>query len=243
VSSTSAQPVLRLRGIAKSFGSVEILKDIDLDVHPGVRHLIIGPNGAGKTTLFNVVTGQLAASAGSVAFLGNDITWLPPHKRARAGLGRTFQIASLFPHLAVWDNLLLAANAPGLLRIGAAQAAARAAKALAICGLETRRGAVVGTLSYGEQRRLEIALTLAAEPKMLLLDEPMAGLTQEERQVLAGRIIELSNSVTILLIDHDLEIALSIAERVTVLNLGRIICDGAPDVVLADPVVRQIYLG
>jgi ABC-type branched-subunit amino acid transport system ATPase component len=241
--STAGEPVLRLRGIGKSFGRVEILKGIDLDVHHGVRHLIIGPNGAGKTTLFNVVTGQLAASTGSVAFLGSDITSLPPHRRARAGLGRTFQIASLFPHLAVRDNLLLAANAPGLLRIGAAQAAARAAKALAICGLEDRRGAIVSMLSYGEQRRLEIALALATEPKMLLLDEPMAGLTQEERQALAGRIVELGKSVTILLIDHDLEVALGIAERVTVMNLGRIICDGAPDAVLADADVRRIYLG
>jgi branched-chain amino acid transport system ATP-binding protein len=236
-------PVLRLRGIGKSFGSVEILKGIDLDINPGVRHLIIGPNGAGKTTLFNVVTGQLTASAGSIEFLGGEITTLPPHRRARAGLGRTFQIASLFPHLAVWDNLLLAANAPGLLHIGATRAAERAATALGICGLESRRGALVAMLSYGEQRRLEIALTLAAEPKVLLLDEPMAGLTQEERSVLAERIVELSRSVTILLIDHDLEIAFRIAERVTVLDLGRIVCDGDPAAVLADPTVRRIYLG
>jgi ABC-type branched-subunit amino acid transport system ATPase component len=240
---STAAPVLSLRGIGKSFGSVEILKGIDLDVRSGVRHLIIGPNGAGKTTLFNVVTGQLTASAGSIEFLGSDVTTLPPHRRARAGLGRTFQIASLFPHLAVWDNLLLAANAPGLLQIGPALAAERADNALGICGLESRRDVVVATLSYGEQRRLEIALTLAAEPKMLLLDEPMAGLTQEERQVLAERIVELSRSVTILLIDHDLEIAMRIAERVTVLDLGRIVCDGAPDFVLADPTVRRIYLG
>ncbi|HEX7439201.1 MAG TPA: ATP-binding cassette domain-containing protein, partial [Caldimonas sp.] len=163
--------LLAVENVSKAFGGVHAIEGLSFDIRPGAVHSIIGPNGAGKTTLFNVVTGQLAASSGSVAFLGSDITSLPPHRRARAGLGRTFQIASLFPHLAVSDNLLLAANAPGLLSIGAAQAAERAAKALAICGLEDRRGAIVSTLSYGEQRRLEIALALAAEPKMLLLDE------------------------------------------------------------------------
>jgi branched-chain amino acid transport system ATP-binding protein len=239
----SATPILSLRGIGKSFGSVHVLAGIDLDIHAGIRHLIIGPNGAGKTTLFNVVTGLLAASTGSVAFLGQDVTRLPPYRRTRHGLGRTFQIASLFQHLTVWENLLLAGSAPSIMHIGASYARTRAERALTGSGLERKRDQPVGSLAYGEQRRLEIALTLAGEPRMLLLDEPMAGLTQEERAGLAQRIVELSAATAILLIEHDLEIALGFAERVTVLNLGRILRDGDPRAVLSDPEVRRIYLG
>ena len=236
-------PVLRLRGLGKMFGSLEVLADIDLDVHAGIRHLIIGPNGAGKTTLFNVVTGQLPATRGTVEFLGEDVTGQRPHRRARRGMGRTFQIASLFQHLAVWDNLLLAASAPSIVRVGTSLARERAERALVQCGLAEKRGVPVAALSYGEQRRLEIALTLAGSPKMLFLDEPMAGLTQEERVLLARRIIDLGSELTILLIEHDLEIALSIAERLTVLNLGRILRDGEPRALLNDAEVRRIYLG
>ena len=236
-------PVLRRRGLGKSFGSIDVLSGIDLDVEAGRRHLIIGPNGAGKTTLFNVITGQLPPTAGSVEFLGADVTALPPHRRARLGMGRTFQIASLFPQLSVWNNLVLAASAPGVCRIGAHEAHERADRALVLSGLERRRALPAALLSYGEQRRLEIALTLAGAPRMLFLDEPMAGLTQEERAALAARIVELSETVPILLIEHDLEVALSIAERLTVLNLGQILRDGAPQDVLADADVRRIYLG
>jgi ABC-type branched-subunit amino acid transport system ATPase component len=239
----SAEPVLRLHGVEKSFGSVGVLAGIDLEVRAGLRHLIIGPNGAGKTTLFNVVTGQLAATAGSIQFFGDDVTALPPLRRARLGMGRTFQIASLFPQLSVWDNLLLAASAPSIVRVGAKPARAGAERGLVECGLERRRDVPVGLLSYGEQRRLEIALTLAGQPRMLFLDEPMAGLTQEERVALAKRIVDLSSTITILLIEHDLEIALTVAERLTVLNLGQILRDGAPGEVLEDTEVRRIYLG
>jgi len=237
------QPILALRGIAKSFGSVEVLKGVDLDVHAGVRHLLIGPNGAGKTTLFNVVNGLMPPSAGNIAFAGHDITRLSLPQRARAGLGRTFQIASLFTHLTVWENLLLAAQAPGLLKKPGRQAQAAASAALERSGLAQRRNALVANLAYGQQRLLEIAMALATGPKMLLLDEPMAGLTQEERIAFADRVIDLSTTTAILLIDHDLEIALRVAERVTVLNLGAIVFDGKPAAVLADPLVRQIYLG
>ena len=239
----SPAPVLRLRGLEKSFGSVGVLAGIDLDVRAGLRHLIIGPNGAGKTTLFNVVTGQLSPSSGSIEFFGEDVTATPPHRRARLGMGRTFQVASLFHQLSVWDNLLLAASAPSIVRAGATAARAGAERALVECGLERRRDVPVGLLSYGEQRRLEIALTLAGQPRMLFLDEPMAGLTQEERVALAKRIVDLSRTITILLIEHDLEIALTVAERLTVLNLGQILRDGGPGEVLADPEVRRIYLG
>ena len=239
----SPAPVLRLRGLGKSFGSVGVLAGIDLDVRAGLRHLIIGPNGAGKTTLFNVVTGQLSPSSGSIEFFGEDVTATPPYRRARLGMGRTFQVASLFQQLSVWDNLLLAASAPSIVRGGATAARAGAERALVECGLERRRDVPVGLLSYGEQRRLEIALTLAGQPRVLFLDEPMAGLTQEERVALAKRIVDLSRTITILLIEHDLEIALTVAEHLTVLNLGQILRDGGPGEVLADPEVRRIYLG
>jgi len=238
-----SEPVLLLRGLGKAFGSVEVLGGIDLDIRAGLRHLIIGPNGAGKTTLFNVITGQLKPTHGSVRFLGEDITRFPPYRRARIGMSRTFQVASLFQHLSVWDNLLLAASAPGIMRTGIKHAAASAEKALVQCGLERKRSVPVATLAYGEQRRLEIALTLTGSPRLLLLDEPMAGLTQEERVALAGQIIDLSREATILLIEHDLEVALQIAERLTVLNLGRILRDGTPEDVLGDAEVRRIYLG
>jgi branched-chain amino acid transport system ATP-binding protein len=237
------EPVLRLHGLGKSFGSVDVLAGINLEVHAGVRHLVIGPNGAGKSTLFNVISGQLPPSSGRVTFLGRDVTRAPPHRRVRAGMGRSFQIASLFSQLTVWENLLLAASAPGITRSGAASARARADEALVRCGLEARRGISVATLSYGEQRRLDIALALATTPRLLLLDEPMAGLTPEERVSLAVRIVDLSRDTTILLIEHDLEIALTIAERLTVLSLGRILRDGPPAEVLADADVQRIYVG
>jgi ABC-type branched-subunit amino acid transport system ATPase component len=239
----SRAPILRLRGITKSFGRVEVLRSVDLDVQAGVRHLLIGPNGAGKTTLFNVINGHFPPTAGRIEFDGRDVTRLPVSRRARSGLGRTFQVASLFPQLTVWENLLIAAQAPSLLRKGARAVARDAGAALEQSGLVGRRNALVGNLAYGQQRLLEIAMALAAAPRMLLLDEPMAGLTQEERGAFAGRVIELSMRTAILLIEHDLEVALRIAERVTVLNLGAVVYDGKPADVLAAPIVQQIYLG
>jgi ABC-type branched-subunit amino acid transport system ATPase component len=236
-------PILRLRGISKSFGKVEVLRGVDLDVRTGTRHLLIGPNGAGKTTLFNVINGHFPPTSGSIEFDGDDVTRLPVSRRARIGLGRTFQVASLFPHLTVWENLLIAAQAPGLLKKGSRAVSHAAETALEQSGLAGQRYALVGNLAYGQQRLLEIAMALATAPRMLLLDEPMAGLTQEERGAFAERVIELSTRTAILLIEHDLEVALRIAERVTVLNLGAIAYDGKPSDVLAAPIVRQIYLG
>jgi branched-chain amino acid transport system ATP-binding protein len=239
----SRAPILRLRGIAKSFGRVEVLRGVDLDVQAGVRHLLIGPNGAGKTTLFNVINGHFPPTAGSIEFDGDNITRLPVSRRARNGLGRTFQVASLFPHLTVWENLLIAAQAPSLLRKGSRAVLHDAATAMEQSGLAGQRYALVGNLAYGQQRLLEIAMALATAPRMLLLDEPMAGLTQEERAAFANRMVELSMRTAILLIEHDLEVALRIAERVTVLNLGSVVYDGKPADVLAAPIVQQIYLG
>lgn len=234
---------INVRGLTKSFGAVDAVKDVDLEISATHRHLIIGPNGAGKTTFFNLLSGQLLATKGAIEFNGEAITYMPVHLRARKGLGRTFQIASLFHDLSVWDNIVLAASAPAAADCSAGAAALRAAKALEQCGLETKRSLPVASLAYGEQRRLEVALSLATEPSFILLDEPMAGLTQEERKTLAARIVFLSNSVGIVLIEHDLEIALAIAERLTVFHLGRVVADGGPEEVLRNPLVREIYLG
>jgi branched-chain amino acid transport system ATP-binding protein len=171
------------------------------------------------------------------------VTRLSVSRRARLGVGRTFQIASLFPHLTAWDNLLIAAQAPGLIGKGARAASAHAERTLAKSGLSAQRHAIVANLAYGQQRLLEIAMALATSPRMLLLDEPMAGLTQEERGAFAERVIQLSAHTAILMIEHDLEVALRIAERVTVLNLGAIVYDGTPADVLSAPIVKQIYLG
>ena len=234
---------IRVRRLAKSFGALEVIKNIDLDISASRRHLIIGPNGAGKTTFFNLLSGQLLASRGDISLNGETITHMPVHLRARRGLGRTFQIASLFAGLSVWDNIVLAASAPALSDRSAQAIARRAANALEQSGLETKRTFPVRRLAYGEQRRLEIAVSLATSPKFILLDEPMAGLTPEERRVLATRIIDLSNSVGVVLIEHDLEIALSIAQRLTVFHLGQVVVDGEPGEVLSNPLVREIYLG
>ena len=237
------EPLLRLRGIFKSFGGVVALQNVYLDVHPGVRHLLIGPNGAGKTTLFNVINGQVRPGAGTIEFAGSDVTRHALSKRARHGLARTFQVASLFPRVTVWDNLLVAAQAPGLFKKGAGSANSAAERFLEESGLAGQRHILAGNLAYGQQRLLDIAIALATEPRMLLLDEPMAGLTPEERTSFAERIVQLSERTAILLIEHDLEVALQIAQRVTVLHLGAIVCDGEPAAVLADPIVKQIYLG
>ncbi len=234
-------PVLRAAGLVKSFGAVEVIRGVDAGFDMQRRHLVIGPNGAGKTTFFNLLNGQIAPSAGRVEFLGQDVTALPVRDRARRGLGRTFQIASLFQELSVLDNLLIAAGAPARGADRPVQDIAQ--EALDASGLAARRGHAVRALSYGEQRRLEIGMSLATAPKLLLLDEPMAGLTQDERRALATRIRELSRTTGIVMIEHDLDIALELAETLTVLHLGQIVASGGVEEVMRDPFVREIYLG
>ncbi len=234
--------LLEVRGLTKSFGAVEVIRGIDVAFEEGKRHLIIGPNGAGKTTFFNLMGGQIRSSSGRIQLLGRDVTDLSVSQRAMLGLGRTFQIASLFPQLSVFDNLLIAADSPVLAQRGTSDFTALAEEALDLCELRSRRYDRVRTLSYGEQRRLEIAMSLVTRPKLLLLDEPMAGLTRDERQALADRILALSASTGIVMIEHDLETALPLAEKLTVLHLGQIVASGSPEEVMQNPFVRQIYL-
>ncbi len=243
---TAGRPILSVRGVGMAFGAVEVLRDVDLDVRLGERHVLIGPNGAGKSTLFNVITGQVRPSRGTLEFEGQDITRIPVHRRARLGLGRTFQVASLFRHLTVWENLKIAAGTPAAASAadkGTGAADDRAGEMLVSAGLAARRHVPVAVLAYGEQRRLEVALALAARPKVLLLDEPMAGLSRAERRSLAAQIVELSGSTSILLTDHDLDIAVAIAERITVLHLGQVLCSGRPEDVRNDERVKRVYIG
>ena len=223
---------------------------VTLAVAPGERRAVIGPNGAGKTTLFNLIAGELPASGGAIHLFGRDVTTLPTHRRAALGLARTFQITNLFPTLTVFENGLLAAQALTSAKFSMLRPrgrfprqAERARAALAAVGLDQHVGAVVQTLSHGEQRQLEIALALAGQPRVLLLDEPTAGLSPAESQLMAGLLRRLDPAITLLIIEHDMDIALEIADRVTVLHYGRVVADGRRDDVRADPLVREIYLG
>ena len=223
---------------------------VDLTVRRGERRAIIGPNGAGKTTLFNLISGELGVSSGAIRLFDRDITDLPPHRRAALGLARTFQITNLFPSLSVLENGLLAVQ--GLTRAKFAmlrplgrfpRLRERALAAVRAVGLEGRAETTVKNLSHGEQRQLEIALALAGQPRVLLLDEPTAGLSPAESQLMAELLHRLDPAMTVLIIEHDMDIALQIALHVTVLHYGRVIADGPREEIKADPLVREIYLG
>jgi branched-chain amino acid transport system ATP-binding protein len=236
--------------VSRGFGGLRAVDAVSLTVAPGERRALIGPNGAGKTTLFNLIAGTLPVSTGSIRLFGRDVTRTAAHRRAALGLARTFQINNLFPALTVLENCLLAVQALtptkfSMLRPlgGYADLAERARATLALVGLDDRRDATVRNLSHGEQRQLEIALALAGRPRVLLLDEPTAGLSPAESRHMARLLGTLDPAITLLMIEHDMDIALEMAEHVTVLHYGRVIADGRRDAVKADPLVREIYLG
>jgi len=214
---------------------------VELAVRPGERRALIGPNGAGKTTLFNLVAGALPVTAGRIELFGRDVTRMPSHRRAALGLTRTFQVSNLFASLSVLENCLLAVQALTAAKFAmhrplARDAAlrARAEETLAAVGLADRAAATVRNLSHGEQRQLEIGLALAGRPRVLLLDESAS---------MARLLGRLDPAITVLIIEHDMDIALEVARHVTVLHYGRVIADGTRDAVRADPTVREIYLG
>jgi branched-chain amino acid transport system ATP-binding protein len=223
---------------------------VSFTVRPGERRALIGPNGAGKTTLFNLISGTIPVSSGRIHLFDREITGMAAHRRAALGLARTFQINNLFPALTVLDNCLLAVQGLTPTKFSMLRPverypalAERARATLESVGLGDRLGATVRNLSHGEQRQLEIALALAGRPKVLLLDEPTAGLSPAESQHMARLLRALDPAITVLMIEHDMDIALEIAEHVTVLHYGRVIADGLRDAVKADPLVREIYLG
>jgi branched-chain amino acid transport system ATP-binding protein len=236
--------------VRRSFGALPVLNGVNFEVMAGERRALIGPNGAGKTTLFNVVTGHLAPGAGRIEFDGRSLQGLPPQVVARRGIARSFQRTNLFPRLAVLENLRLAAAARerGNYRLFApiarmADSLTTAREVAATVGLSGRLEEAAGRLSYGEQRQLEIGIALATRPRLLLLDEPTAGLAPDETVRLTRLLAELPRSVTLLIIEHDMDVVFSLADRVTVLHGGEVLSDGTPAAVRSDPRVYEVYLG
>ena len=246
----AAEPILRLRGIGRRFGGVRACDDVDLEVYPGERRAILGPNGAGKTTLFNLVSGEFPPTSGSVELFGQDVTHAPARKRARMGLTRTFQTSRLFLGLSVEDNLYLAVLGvreghlrPVRLRRRDGELRERARELADRVGLKGRLGTLVASLSHGEQRQLEVAMARAGNPKLMMLDEPAAGLSRGERQLLTELLLTLERDITLILIEHDMDVALTVAERVTMMHDGRVIVDGTPAEIRANELVHDLYLG
>ena len=241
---------LAIKQLDKSFGGLRVARGIDLVVEPGERRLIIGPNGAGKTTLFSLIAGEIAADGGRIALFGEDITHVPARRRAHMGLARTYQIITLFPKDTLLHNLLLSLLGLSRLRWNpfarlAKQEALQeeARQRLGEIGLGHIADRPLAQTSYGERRRVEIAMALAQKPRVLLLDEPFAGLSLEERRDVRALLATVPRDVTVVMIEHDMDVALDFADRITVMHLGAIVVEGGRAEVVADPRTREIYLG
>jgi branched-chain amino acid transport system ATP-binding protein len=245
-----AEPLLELRNVRKTYGALVVTDDVSLSVQPGELHAIIGPNGAGKTTLIHQISGMLPSNSGQFLFGGEDITRLPMHQRVRRGLARSFQITSILPGFSALENVALAVQA----RTGssfrflgnASQERALngpAMESLNLVGLGSRASIPAGLLSHGEKRQLELAVALATEPKLLLLDEPLAGTGHEESLRVVETLRRLKSRLTIVLIEHDMDAVFSLADRVSVLVYGRVIATDTPERIRANPEVRAAYLG
>lgn len=248
-SALASSDALVLQGVTRSFGALRAVDDVTLSVGAGEKRAILGANGAGKTTLFNAITGDFPPTAGSIRFFGEDITELPPYERIRKGLRRTYQSSLLFRDLTVRDNLFLAVRGMSrgryaFLRPGAAHASRAATQEL----LERARLAhlaeeKVANLAHGQQRQLEIGMALAGAPRLILFDEPAAGLSPAERRELVALLTSLPSHMSFVLIEHDLDIALKVVERVTVMHNGRVLREGTPDQIESDAQVQAIYMG
>jgi len=241
---------LALRKLRKSFGMLPVTQDVDLTVEAGELHALIGPNGAGKTTLISQISGELFPDAGEIVLGQRSITRLPAHRRAAAGLARSFQISQLYPEFDAEDNVAMAVQArlPGGFGMwrnarGDQRLRAPAREALARVGLAERANVRVSELAHGEKRQLELAMVLALGASTLLLDEPMAGMSAEESRRMAGLLAGLKKRYSILLVEHDMDVVFSLADRVTVLVYGQTLFTGTPDEVRAHPEVRSAYLG
>jgi branched-chain amino acid transport system ATP-binding protein len=245
-----AEPTLRLRGVGRRFGGLLAVSDVDLDVAQGERRAILGPNGAGKTTLFNVICGDLSASAGTVELFGEDVTRRPARYRAKLGLARTYQQVRFFAGLTVEDSIYLSIVGveggrlrPVILPGRERAIRERAREAAGKVAISSKLRELVGSLSHGEHRQVGIAMALAAEPKALMLDEPASGLSRGERQLLTELLLGLDREITLILIEHDMDIALRVAERVTMMHDGRVIVEGTPAEIRANETVHDLYLG
>jgi branched-chain amino acid transport system ATP-binding protein len=238
-----------LRGVGRRFGGLLAVSGVDLDVAYGERRAILGPNGAGKTTLFNLVCGDFPVTTGTVELLGRDVTTMPARARAKLGLARTYQQSRLFGGLTVEDNIYLSVvgvrgghlrpvvtKRDGEMREHARESARRVA-------IDHRLSDIVGSLSHGEQRQVALAVALAAEPKIMMLDEPCSGLSRGERQLLTDLMLELDADITLIVIEHDMDVALRVAERVSMMHEGHVIVEGTPDEIRANELVHDLYLG
>jgi len=242
--------LLEVRGLTKSFGALLASDDVDLEIREGETHAIIGPNGAGKTTLIGQLAGNLLPDRGRVRFAGEDITALSAPARSHRGFARSFQITSIYPDFTALENVMLAvqAHAGSSFRFWSPARAERALqeparRVLEEVGLGARAGVPAGSLAHGEQRQLEVAMALATRPRLMLLDEPVAGLGAEETQRMIGLISTLKGGKTIILVEHDMDAVFSLADRVSVLVYGRIVATGTPEEIRANAEVRRAYLG
>ena len=243
-------PVLVLERVTREFGGLEAVKGVSLSVQAGERRAVIGPNGAGKTTLFNIITGEISLTSGRVVLFGHDVTRQRVHQRAALGLARTFQVIRLFPDLTAMDNVVLACAALDRRRWtmhrplrSCGDLIDRAGRLLEAAGLGAERHTLARHLSYGDQRKLDVALSLAGSPRLLLLDEPMAGLSAADRDAMRQLIERLDPTIAVLLIEHDMDVAFGFAQQVTVMYQGGVLAEGRTDEVSADRRVQDIYLG
>ncbi|CAA9299952.1 MAG: Branched-chain amino acid transport ATP-binding protein LivG [uncultured Chloroflexia bacterium] len=245
-------PILRTEHVSRSFGGLQAVRDVTISLQPGAFHSIIGPNGAGKTTLFNMMSGALRPTAGRIFFKERDITGMPLHRVAQLGIGRAYQITSLFPSLPVLENVRLAAQAIGGDNFklwqhshNLRQYTAKAEEVIALVGLSGREQVPARALAHGDKRKLELALLLAGDPALLLLDEPTAGMASGQVPELMGIINELrtSGGRTIILVEHRMDVVMAVSDRITVMHQGAVLAEGTPREIAADEQVQQAYLG
>lgn len=241
------EPILHTRGLSRSFGGVQAVDNVEFDLEEGEIRAIIGPNGAGKTTFVSLICGRIASDSGEVWLEGRDISGLPAHKRVRLGLGYTFQITSIFPNLTLLENVALAiqsqARASSIMSLSSRRLNEGAHEALKQVGLEDRASALAGNLAYGHQRLLEVAMGIALKPRVLILDEPTQGLSESETENFITLIRLIARSTTILLIEHNMDVVMALAGKITVMDQGRIIAEGTPAAIRADREVQRAYLG
>lgn len=242
---------LSLDGVTKRFGGLVAVRDVNLDVPHGERRALIGPNGAGKTTLFNLIAGDLEATSGKIAVFEQDVSRMPPHRRVSLGLRRTYQTSALFDQMTVAENLYLGVLGPKKkghfnmtnLANNDSRNMDRVFEVGELIGLDEQMDSKAGDLSHGERRQLEIGLAIAYEPRLIMLDEPAAGLSPDERFAIVDLMNSLSRDITLILIEHDMDVALTVGEQVTVLHKGSIIADGKPGDISKNDLVQQVYLG
>ncbi|MBL4929192.1 ABC transporter ATP-binding protein [Fuscibacter oryzae] len=233
-----AAVILQAKGLAKAYGGLKAVDGVDFALNAGEIHALIGPNGAGKTTFVSLLSGRIAPDAGQITLAGQDVTALPAHLRVRKGIAYTFQITSIYPRLSVFDNVALAAQSQG-----ARDLAGAVGVALGRVGMQGLAGQEAGTLSYGHQRLLELAMGLALKPKVLILDEPTQGLAAGEIDDFGALVRSLVPHTTVLMIEHNMEVVMDLAHRITVLNFGRVLAQGTPAEIRANPAVQAAYLG